>query len=71
MKKVTSLVVALMALTCLSCCSTKKGKTTTTSEKKQETVKPKEEPKQEPQPGLVDVVVRAVMEKLSQKQQAQ
>ena len=49
MKKVTSLVVALMALTCLSCCSTKKGKTTTTPEKNQETViseaKPKEEKK--------------------------
>ena len=31
----------------------------------------KEESKQEPQPGLVDVVVRAVMEKLSQKQQSE
>ena len=49
MKKVTSLVVALMALTCLSCCSTKKEKTNTAAEKKQETViseaKPKEEKK--------------------------
>ena len=49
MKKVTSLVVALMALTCLSCCSTKKEKTNTPTEKKQETViseaKPKEEKK--------------------------
>ena len=49
MKKVTSLVVALMALTCLSCCSTKKEKTNTHTEKKQEAViseaKPKEEKK--------------------------
>ncbi len=47
MKKVTSLIVALMALTCLSCCSTKKENKQTASTQKQETAISEAKPKSE------------------------